>query len=55
MTPLPKQIRSESFTVRITPDLKRTITELAQAEGRTVAAYIERLLEAHAKAMGKAT
>lgn len=41
------ETRSASLGLRIKPSLKAALEALAEAEGRSLANYIERLLEAH--------
>jgi hypothetical protein len=41
------ETRSDSVKIRITPTLKEALQELADADGRSLAGYIERVLTNH--------
>jgi hypothetical protein len=44
------ETRTASVGLRFTPTLKEALAELARAERRTLASYIELVLEAHVEA-----
>lgn len=41
--------KTERLQIRITPELKQRLSELAQAEGRTISNYVEQLIKAAAE------
>lgn len=42
-----KTLKEERINLRISPDLKRKATKAAQADGRSLSAWIVRLIEAN--------
>jgi predicted HicB family RNase H-like nuclease len=44
---MPEEKRDAPLGLRIRPSLKAKLERLAEAEGRSLANYVERLLEAH--------
>jgi predicted DNA-binding protein len=42
-----EQVRTAALGLRITPNLKEALAALAKAERRTLASYVELVLEAH--------
>ena len=38
--------KTERLQIRITPELKQQLLELAQADGRTISNYVEQLIKA---------
>jgi hypothetical protein len=53
MPPESGETRTASLGIRTWPSLKKVIDDLAKEDGRSTAAYIERVLIAHAKAAGR--
>jgi hypothetical protein len=45
-----EEIRSAPLGLRVRPSLKAALERLAKEEGRTLANYVERVLEAHVTA-----
>jgi predicted HicB family RNase H-like nuclease len=50
--PPPREIRTASLSLKVRPSLKNALAEAAQADGRTMAQYTERLLEAAMRQAG---
>jgi uncharacterized protein (DUF1778 family) len=48
----PREIRTASLSLKVRPSLKNALAEAAQADGRTMAQYTERLLEAAMRQAG---
>jgi predicted HicB family RNase H-like nuclease len=48
----PREIRTASLSLKVRPSLKNALAEAAQADGRTMAQYAERLLEAAMRQAG---
>jgi predicted DNA-binding protein len=48
--PVGEELRSAPLGLRITPRLKAALEELAKADHRTLASYVELALEAHVEA-----
>lgn len=46
--------KTERLQIRITPELKQQLQQLAEAEGRTVSNYIEYLIKSAVKVKGEA-
>jgi hypothetical protein len=51
--PVGNETRAAPLGLRITPSLKAALEELAQADRRTLASYVELVLEAHVEAKKK--
>ncbi len=47
------ETRTAAVSVRVKPSLQLALKAAADDDGRTVAQYVERLLEAHLKDIGK--
>jgi hypothetical protein len=47
-----REIRTASLSLKVRPSLKNALAEAAQADGRTMAQYTERLLEAAMRQAG---
>jgi predicted DNA-binding protein len=45
-----KELRTAPLGLRLTPSLKEELEQLAQADRRTLASYVEIVLEAHVDA-----
>lgn len=43
--------RDAAVSVRIDPDIKAALEQVAEADGRTVSSYVERLIKAHLEEM----
>jgi hypothetical protein len=41
------------MSIRLDPDVRQAIEELAEEDGRSVSGYINRALRAHAEALGR--
>lgn len=46
-------VRSAGFTVRVEPEIKEALEKLAKDDGRTLAAYVERLIISHLSSKNK--
>ena len=46
-------LRDEAISVRCEGPLKKAVEAVAKSEGRTVSAYVARVLAEHLKAIGK--
>ena len=44
--------RTSAISVRVTDEVKEAVEKAAEADGRSVASYVERLLSAHLRATG---
>ncbi|WP_163681134.1 YlcI/YnfO family protein [Magnetospirillum aberrantis] len=44
--------KDAAISVRVTPDVKEAAEKAAKEDGRTLAAYVERLLAAHLREKG---
>lgn len=47
------ELRTDRITLKVAPSLKELAKRSAQAEGRTMSNYIERLIKEDAKKKGK--
>lgn len=45
-----KSTKTERLGIRVSPEMKKALTELAKADKRSLSAYIEIVLEQHVKA-----
>jgi len=44
--------KTSALSVRVTEETKRAVEQAAEADGRSVASYVERLVTAHLKERG---